>query len=337
MLLICLGVRSQAEDASSFSIGAFTDFYVVTSTAVKGLHERQYTTQALRTNEINLNLAYAEGVLAATRLHGRVALQAGTSVQANYSSEPNIFARNLQEFYLGFLLADQTWMDGGVMLSHIGIESFISKDSLVYTRSLVAEFSPYYQSGVRITHEFNEKASFQLLLLNGWQNISQSSPGMAAGTQFVYVPNRGITLLYNTYFGQEGKFRQLHDFVLKLSPSDRLTLASQLDFGMQAYNATGIRSSWSGFTQIGNYKLDSSSAVSARAEAFFDEGNVVAITPNLTPFQAWSASLGYDRALSTHVDWRSEAKATWASPNIFGAGSTLSKELVWITSLALKL
>ena len=63
-------------------------------------------------------------------------MQAGTSVQANYASEPTLgtvsgpdLARNIQEAYVGYRVTDKLWIDEGIYFSHIGFESWISRDN----------------------------------------------------------------------------------------------------------------------------------------------------------------------------------------------------------------
>ncbi len=63
----------------------------------------------------------------------------------------------------------------------MGMESWISRDNPTYTRSLVAEYSPYYQSGVKFTWAPSSRITAQLDVVNGWQNISENNSGKGAG------------------------------------------------------------------------------------------------------------------------------------------------------------
>jgi hypothetical protein len=68
--------------------GAFVDgYYAFDFNRPRDL-DRAYTTQPARHNEFNANLAFVEATLSGSRVRGRLALQAGTSVQANYAGEP---------------------------------------------------------------------------------------------------------------------------------------------------------------------------------------------------------------------------------------------------------
>ena len=95
----------------------------------------------------------ALAILAGSRVYGRLALQVGTSVQSNYAAEPTVgtvsgpsLSRFIQEAYAGYRLTPSLWVDGGVFYSHMGMESWASKDNLTYTRSLVARHSIFVVS-----------------------------------------------------------------------------------------------------------------------------------------------------------------------------------------------
>lgn len=82
-------------------------------------------------------------------VRGRLALQAGTSVQPNYAAEPRLgsvsgpdLSRHIQEAVVGVRVAAPLWVDAGVFFSHIAQESWISRDNPTYTRSLIADYTP---------------------------------------------------------------------------------------------------------------------------------------------------------------------------------------------------
>ena len=82
------------------------------------------------------------------------------------------------------------------MPSHIGWEGAVSKDDWTLTRSVAADNSPYFESGVKIGYTSkNEQWYLSALILNGWQRIHRvdgnSTP--AFGTQITYKPSSKIT------------------------------------------------------------------------------------------------------------------------------------------------
>ncbi|MDE2291086.1 MAG: outer membrane beta-barrel protein, partial [Elusimicrobia bacterium] len=169
--------RPAAGERLPVSFGGFLDTYYAYDFDRPASRARAFTTQPARHNEFDVNLAYIEAVVAADRVRGRLALQAGNSVQSNYAGEPAVgsvsgpsLTRSIQEAWAGYRVTEKLWVDAGICFSHIGMESFISRDNWTYSRSLMAEFSPYCQSGVRASYQFDKDWSAQLHVLNGWQN-----------------------------------------------------------------------------------------------------------------------------------------------------------------------
>nr|WP_290930803.1 outer membrane beta-barrel protein [Haliscomenobacter sp.] len=62
------------------------------------------------------------------------------------------------------------------MPSHIGFESAIGKDCWNLSRSILAENSPYYETGVRLSlNSANGKWYAAAMLLNGWQRMARAT------------------------------------------------------------------------------------------------------------------------------------------------------------------
>jgi hypothetical protein len=157
LICILLGVisayASAVPEKKEISFGGFLDsYYGFDFNEPAG--DRAFTTTGVRQNEFSINLGYVEAKVERDKVRGRLALQAGSSVHANYSGErrtgpaqgPGLadIMRFIQEAYGGYRVGDNLWLEAGIFLSHIGAESFVSKDNWNYTRSLGADFSPYY-------------------------------------------------------------------------------------------------------------------------------------------------------------------------------------------------
>jgi hypothetical protein len=75
--------------------------------------------------------------------------------------------------------------------SHIGFESAIGKDCWNLTRSILADNSPYYESGAKLSYTSkNEKWFISGLILNGWQRIQRVEGNNlpAFGHQLTFKP-----------------------------------------------------------------------------------------------------------------------------------------------------
>ena len=82
-------------------------------------------------NEFSVNLAFVKGSYSAERIRANLAIGAGTYMNANYSAEPGVL-KNIYEGNVGYKLSAKhnLWLDIGVLPSHIGFESAISKGPL---------------------------------------------------------------------------------------------------------------------------------------------------------------------------------------------------------------
>ena len=160
-MIICnvsIAHAQPSDTTTKIRVNGFIDTYYAYDINRPADGERRFTTQAVRHNEANTNLAWIGVSAERRRMRARVALQAGTSVQVNYAGEPRIGAtsgpdvsRFLQEAVVGAQLSDKVWIDAGIYYSYIGLEGWSSSDNPTYTRSLVADYSPYYLSGAKLT------------------------------------------------------------------------------------------------------------------------------------------------------------------------------------------
>jgi len=325
--------------------GGFIDTYYAYDFDQPPNFDRAYTAQAARANEFNVNLAYMDAVVNSDRVHGRFALQTGNSVQATYAGEPTVgkvsgpsVSQFIQEAWAGYRVTDKLWINGGIYFSHIGMESFISKDNWTYTRSMMGEFSPTYQSGVWAAYQFNDDWSGQLHLINGWQNISENNQNKALGTQISYAPEGGWSATYNTFWGQkvgnQGRF--LNDFIFKTPAWGKWQFEASADYGIQHKPAgKGDFSSWYGGSLIGRYQLTQRVAMAARVERFADPDQVVVQT-GAGAFKTNAASVNVDVQLQKQLVWRNELREYWAENAVFPAVHGLTRTDGYIaTSLGL--
>jgi hypothetical protein len=351
-LALVLPARGLAQDtARTVTVGGFVDAYYAWDFARPGpaSFDRAYTTQAARHDEFNVNLAYLELKLSGPRVRGRLALQAGTSVQSNYAGEPTTgavsgpsLARHIQEAVVGVRASGSLWVDAGIYLSHIGQESWISRDNPTYTRSLIAEFSPYYEAGVKATWAATRRLTAQLHVLNGWQNIAETNHDKALGMRLDYVVSPHLAVGYDNFIGNEApdtvpsRLRVFNE-VLAAVTAGRLQAWITMDYGLQRRAPASGTSSWYGGAVIVRYAAGAAVALSARLEGYADPDGVIVATGTPSGFRASGASLGVDVTPAPGTQWRTELRAFAAPHAIFpvgGGGVTADGGFV-VSSLAL--
>jgi hypothetical protein len=334
-----------AAEKKEVSFGGFIDtYYGFDFNEPAG--DRSFTTAAVRPNEFSVNLAHVEMKLEAERVRGRIALQGGSSVNTNYSSElrsgpaqgPELadIMRHIQEAYGGFRLSENLWVDAGIFLSHIGAESFLSKDNWNYTRSLGADYSPYYQAGIRLNYQWSPKWAAGFHLMNGWQNVIETNSDKAIGVQLAYSPTDAISVTYNNFIGREREFRFYNNLIVKAKLSERWSFSFSSDIGFQKRSGASDFSVWFVETLLTQYRLTDTIAIGGRLEYFHDKDQVV-VTTTGTPngFQTAGASLNVDWQPQPGFLFRNEIRSLFSKDAVFpGQSGTKSSNTLFVTSMA---
>ncbi len=338
------------DSALHVRFGVFIDAYYAYDRGRPPTFDRGFTTQAVRHNEFNLNLAHLDALIGGARVRGRLAVQAGTSVQANYAAEPTLgsnsgpdLARLLQEAYVGYRVTPRLWVDAGVFFSNMGAEGWISADNITYTRSLVADYSPYYSSGVRAVLQVSPRLTARVDLINGWQNVSETNGDKALGTRLDLALREGVVLSHYSYVGGErdGRLRAFTGVSSMAALTERLTLEAEIDVGRQDRDAPSGSDTWTGGVIAARWAWSPRVALTGRGEWFRDPGQVVVVTGGPAPFRATGGSVGIDVTPGDGVRWRSEWRALRADAALFadrGArGGVSASDLVFITAFTFRM
>jgi len=342
------------DTTTSTSFGGYIDGYYAWDFSRPATFDRAYTTQPARHAEFNVNLAFIEAKLAGPRVRGRLAIQFGTSVQANYAGEPHIghisgpgVSQFLQEAVIGYQISPTLWVDGGVFFAHTGLEGWITRDNLAYTRSLIADFSPYYEAGAKLTWSPSPALTAQLDILNGWQNISNYNTPPAVGIRVDYVASPNLTLSYDNFFGDvaadslSAQYRLYHDFIVQFAPSSRWQLSGMFSLGTQSRSApSGKTATWYGASVFAKYRLCPNVGVVARLERYADPDQVIVLTGLPDAFRTTGGSLGVDVTLDPKVLWRTELRGFRSDAPVWPShrnGDFGNDNLFVVTSLALTL
>ena len=343
-----------ADSGPKVTLGAFMDGYYAWDADRPPTFDRAYTTQPARHAEFNVNLAFVEATVAGPRYRGRLALQWGTSVQSNYAGEPQLggvsgpsVSQFIQEATVGYQLAPRLWLDGGIFFAHTGMEGWISRDNLAYSRSLIADFSPYYEAGVKLTWAASSVTTVQLVLVNGWQNVSNYNTPPATGVRVDLALSPHVTLSYDNFVGNATAdslaphVRFYQDFMAQLNPPGRWQFAAAAAVGLQTRSAAGGgTATWYGASVFAKFHVTPRLGLVARLERYRDPEQVIVRTGLPAAFRTDGASLGLDVALTAPLLWRTEVRgfhsrgAVWPTVR---PGRFASDDLFAVTSLSLRL
>ena len=342
LILLRIQAFAQESKTSFFTVSGYAEVYYSYDFNKPANHTNpSFIYSHNRTNEVSLNLGFLKGTYNSDWVRANLSLAAGTYMTANYASEPDGL-KNLYEANIGIKLSKKNnlWLDAGIMPSHIGWESVISKDGWTLTRSIGAESTPYFQSGVKISYTSkNEKWYLCALILNGWQRIHRvdgnSTP--AFGTQITYKPSSNITLNSSTFIGNDKadsakQMRYFHDFYAIIQITDQFGITAGFDIGWEKRLHTNKWNNWFTPTLILRYTPDSKWTIAVRSEYFKDEKEVIIYTGNVNGCNLYGASLNIDKLIGHNVWWRTEIRTLNSKDAIFQKGNKLVKSNVSVTT-----
>lgn len=342
--IISLNSFAQTDSTKNpFSISGYIETYYSFDFANPSDHNRPgFVYSHNRHNEVNLNLGFIKAAYATDKVRANLALMSGTYANANLAAEPGVL-KNIFEANAGVKISKKKnlWLDAGIFASHIGFESAIGKDCWNLTRSILADNSPYYESGVKVSYTSdNEKWFLSGLILNGWQRIQRviGNNTPAFGHQLTFKPNSKVTLNSSSFVGSDTpdstrQMRYFHNFYGQFQLTEKFGMILGFDIGAQQktknsndYNA------WYSPVLIVKYAPTEKISISARGEYYSDASGVIISTGTLNGFQTYGYSLNLDYQIMNNVVWRIEGRGFTSKDKIFTLNDNPSSQNYFLTT-----
>ncbi len=313
VLLSFLG-NAQEKDSLTIKVSGFLETYYSydfsnPTTDVKLPFMYNYN----RHNEFNVNNGLIRTQLQYGNAYASIAIHAGTYVDDNYASED---IKLLSEAYVGMYLNynKKSSIEVGIMPSYIGFESATTASNLTLTRSLLADNSPYFMTGVKYNYKPSDKWSFSGLVTNGWQRINkpQKDVAPAFGTQIVYKPGTKTTLNWSTFIGKEFygtelAMRYFSNLYWDNTWNAKWRTILGFDFGIQDSSSLNDKHLfWMSPVLITQYSINPKWQTAVRVEYYQDEDNVIITTSDA--FKTSGASINFDYLPNSKVKLRTEAR-----------------------------
>ncbi len=279
-----------------------------------------------RHNAFSLNLGYIKVSAKHQKYRANIALQAGTYVNDNYATEDETL-KHVFESNAGISLnkKNNLWLDAGIFGSPIGFESAISKDNWTLTRSLLAENSPYYLSGAKLTYNPNKNWEMAGIICNGWQRIHKlpgyAMPGFC--TQIKYSNTNKLTLNWSTFIGSAypdsiRRMRYFNNFYMQSQLTKKIGLIAGFDIGIQQIKK-GSReyNTWFSPVLIARFFVSDKFFTALRAEYYADKSGIIIPTNTYNGFKTSGISLNLDYLPSKNIACRVEGRWLKSKDNIF--------------------
>ena len=165
----------------------------------------------------------------------------------------------------------------GLSNSYIGYESFYAKDNFNYTRTYMADFSPYFMFDVDVEYPVSDNLTTSFYLLNGFYHLSNPSGLPSYGVRLDWKITPKLTFKENFFWGPVQKnidpefWRLFFDQFVEWN-KDQLTLALGYDIGTEIDSSAegNPRVFWMGGAFYSNWEFLRYWSVAARPEFYWD-------------------------------------------------------------------
>jgi hypothetical protein len=325
-LFVSVDSIGQKDSSKKFTFSGYGElYYSYDFSKPINFEKPDYNYNYKKHNQLNVNLAYVKASYQTNRFRSNLAIMAGNYVTYNLSNEPN-WARPIFEANIGYKIFKQhnLWVDAGIMPSHLGFESAVGGDCWTLTRSILAENSPYFETGVRVNYtNRKENVLVAFYVLNGWQKIALSKfdTKPSFGIQVNYKPNSAITLNYSNFIGSAKPdslqaFRLFHNLYAIYDASPKMSFIVGLDVGTEKIVGTNL-AVWFTPVFISRISLHQKHRLAGRLEFYSDPKQVIIQTGTANGYQTWGASVNYDYQVTPKVLLRAELKTYQSKDAIF--------------------
>ena len=314
LILLPFSIFSQEKDSLKIKVSGFLEtYYAYDFSSPTTDSKLSFMYNYNRHNEFNVNNGLIRAQLQYGNTYASIAVHAGTYVDDNYASEDIKF---VSEAFVGMYLNDnkKSSIEVGIMPSYIGFESATTATNLTLTRSILAENSPYFMTGIKYNYKPNDKWSFSGLLTNGWQRINRPDKTVtpALGTQIIYKPSEKSTLNWSTFIGKEFYqtelgMRYFSNLYWDNTWNSKWRTILGFDFGIQDSSSLNDKHLfWMSPVLITQYSINSKWQTAVRLEYYQDEDNVIIATSDA--FKTSGASINFDYLPNSKVKLRTEAR-----------------------------
>lgn len=332
----CISDSTNGKKAILLS-GAADIYYAFDFNQPAGNKRQSFLYNHNRHNELNVNLAFVKAAYAENKIRANIGFHGGTYVNDNYSAEQrsvSIFS----EANIGLSLNQKNtlWLDAGIMPSIIGFETANSYDNWTLTRSLLAENSPYFLSGLKVSWQINESWNATTMVANGWQRIQRLEGNSLPSVIPALTYKKGnITLNWTGFIGSEfpcstKRLRFFNNFygILTLK---KFGFIAGVDFGhQQKMKASSLTDFWFSYVFITRYALSQKWNVALREEYYQDRNQVIISSPG--GFETSGVSVNLDYSPKENVKCRMEVRNLMSRQQEFPKANSYSRNNLFLVS-----
>lgn len=242
-------VAAETKDVSNWHYGGFLDLSYPINFNFPENHLWRSRTTVRRHNELALNMAVAY-VRKDLSAESRWGMELG--VQSGYDSDDFAFLQGEKEVagadtlrhvhranvsYLAPVGKGLT-ITAGLFNSLLGYESLYARDNFNYTRSWIADNTPYMMFGAKASYPVSEELTATLFAINSYYHLAHPNDQLSYGVQGTWKPTSRFTLTETFYAGPDQtdtdlKFWRTYLNSIAEWKGDAVTVALSYDIGTE--------------------------------------------------------------------------------------------------------
>jgi hypothetical protein len=189
-------------------------------------------------------------------------------------------------------------VQAGLFNSLIGYESLYAKDNANYTRSWVADNTPYMMFGVNAKYPVSDQVVITGFIINAYYHLAHPNNQPSYGAQVAYKPTSQLTLTETLYAGPDQSNTSFEFWRFYLNSilewkRDALILAMSYDIGTEsiANQPGGPRTFVMGSNFVGRWQIHGPWAVAFRPEFYWDRNG------------RWTGNEQFVKAVTTTLEY----------------------------------
>ena len=290
--------------------GAYVDLSYILNFNFPENHLWRSRSTASRHNELAPNMALAYVRKDATEA-SRWGMELG--VQGGYDSKDFAFLqgekkvdgadtlRHVHRANASYLapVGNGLTITAGLFNSLIGYESLYAKDNANYTRSWIADYTPYMMFGVNVRYPVNEKLTVAGFVINRYFHLAYTTAQTSYGGQWAYKLTPRLTATQTIYWGPDQtktslEFWRLYGNHILEWKGDDLTIAASYDIGTESIaNQPGSpRAFVMGGNLVAKWHVGGPWSLAVRPEFYWDRNG------------RWTGAEQFVKAMTSTVEYK---------------------------------
>lgn len=206
---------------------------------------------------------------------------------------------NANVSYLAPIGGRDLTITAGLFNSLIGYESLYAKDNFNYSRSWMADNTPYKMFGVNARYPLGEEVVATVYVINAYFHLAHPNDLPSYGGQLAWKPTSRLTFTETLYYGPAQsntavEFWRLYSNSIAEWKGDDLTLALSYDFGTEniASQPGGPRAFVTAAALFTRWHIEGPWTVAVRPEIYWDRNG------------RWTGNEQFIRAITSTLEYK---------------------------------